>query len=159
MHYPEDTTSWLSAKTVWKSMQMRAQEVSMKTGTKSIFRTLPYILHVRPLLAQKFMHLCTMQMMFHLIVLTFYWTSVKTVKCTSQSSVDRSFRSPGAPVDFIANLSQYKIFHDFMHMRAKTICEFTAEYAAVHRSYSHSVTRIQCMRAEFWIIRCAQKCF
>eukprot|EP01048_Picozoa_sp_COSAG05_P029284 COSAG05_NODE_9549_length_616_cov_1.580271_1_plen_48_part_10 len=37
-------------------MQMRAQEVSMKTGTKSIFRTLPYILHVRPLLAQKFMH-------------------------------------------------------------------------------------------------------
>eukprot|EP01048_Picozoa_sp_COSAG05_P002792 COSAG05_NODE_121_length_17719_cov_168.686266_5_plen_58_part_00 len=25
------------------------------------------------------------------------------------------------------NLSQYKIFDDFMHMRAKTICEFTAE--------------------------------
>ena len=25
------------------------------------------------------------------------------------------------------NLSKYKIFHDFMHMRAKTICEFTAE--------------------------------
>ena len=25
------------------------------------------------------------------------------------------------------NLSQYKIFHDFMHMRAKTICEFTDE--------------------------------
>eukprot|EP01048_Picozoa_sp_COSAG05_P007520 COSAG05_NODE_532_length_8897_cov_18.622301_7_plen_101_part_00 len=25
------------------------------------------------------------------------------------------------------NLSQYKIFHYFMHMRAKTICEFTAE--------------------------------
>ena len=23
------------------------------------------------------------------------------------------------------NLSQYKIFHDFMHMRAKTICEKT----------------------------------
>ena len=37
----------------------------------------------------------------------------------SPSSVDRSFRSP---VDSLANLSHYKIFHDFMHMRAKTIC-------------------------------------
>ena len=56
VHFPEDIISWQPAKTVWQSMQMRAQEVSMKTGTKSIFRTLPYILHVRPLLAQKFMH-------------------------------------------------------------------------------------------------------
>ena len=29
-------------------MQMRALEVVLKTGTKSIFRTLPYILHIRP---------------------------------------------------------------------------------------------------------------
>eukprot|EP01048_Picozoa_sp_COSAG05_P032042 COSAG05_NODE_12047_length_485_cov_1.264249_1_plen_39_part_01 len=36
-------------------MQMRALGVWLKPGTKSIFRTLPYILHVRPLLAQKFM--------------------------------------------------------------------------------------------------------
>ena len=56
MHSREDVGGWQPAKTVWQSMQMRAQEVSMKTGTKSIFRTLPYILHVRPLLAQKFMH-------------------------------------------------------------------------------------------------------
>ena len=58
MHFVEDTTSWVSAKTVWKFMQMRALEVVLKTGTKSIFRTLPYILHVRPLLAQKFMQPC-----------------------------------------------------------------------------------------------------
>ena len=56
MHCVDDTTSWLSAKTVLKFMQMRALGIVLNTGTKSIFRTLPYILHVRPLLAQKFMH-------------------------------------------------------------------------------------------------------
>ena len=93
MHFVEDTTSWLSAKTVWKFMQMRALEVVLKTGTKSIFRTLPIHLTCKTSVGTK-IH-ATMQTMFYLIFLPYYCTSVKTVKCTIQrtSSAD-SLRKP-----------------------------------------------------------------
>ena len=47
------------------------------------------------------------------------------------------------------NLSQYKIFHDFMHMRAKTICEFTAEFTAEFTSEftAHIVFARICMKS------------
>ena len=50
----------------------------------------------------------------------------------AQSSVDRSFRSP---VDLVANISHYKIFHDFMHMRAKTICAVNSDVNSAVNSY------------------------
>ena len=51
------------------------------------------------------------------------------VDLLSRPSIGHSGRQV-RPVDFSVNLSQYKIFHYFMHMRAKTICEFTPEFTA-----------------------------
>ena len=106
MHCVQDTTSWLSAKTVLKFMQMRALGIVLNTGTKSIFRTLPYILHVRPLLAQKFMHhandvppdfsnvllnLCQNCKM-HFVEDVISWWTAKTVRKFMQMRAQEKFR-------------------------------------------------------------------
>ena len=106
MHLVEDTTSWVSAKTVWKFMQMRALGIVSNTGTKSIFRTLPYILHVRPLLAQNscnhandvppdffnvLLNLCQNCKM-HFVEDVIGWWTRKTVRNFMQMRAQENFR-------------------------------------------------------------------
>ena len=104
---------------------MRALEVVLKTGKKSIFRTLPYILHVRPLLAQKIMHhandvppdfsnvllnLCQNCKMHFVEDVTGWWTA-KTVRKFMQMRAQENFRKTSPKVySFVCSLS--KTYHN-----------------------------------------------
>ena len=153
MHFVEDTTSWVSAKTVWKFMQMRALGIVLNTGTKSIFRTLPYILPVRPLLAQNscshandvlpdfsnvLLNLCQNCKMHFVEDVTGWWTA-KTVRKFMQMRAQEKLRKTTPKVySFVCSMSKTYDNHSvdrtgrfaaveflyFMHMRVKTLCRF-----------------------------------
>ena len=141
MHFVEDTSSWLSAKTVWKSMQMRALGVVLKTGTKSIFRTLPIHLTCKTSVSRKIHEI--MQVMFCLIFLPFYWASVKTVKCiiqrTSSSDTlrkpfEKSCRCAHLPTAWVG---AHYLTHSLTHwVRSLTTTRSSSSYLVL-RCYLH----------------------